>query len=46
MVVDLALFCFNTVIGNEISDLERQRIDVQEKKRNLKRREQDEFREQ
>ncbi|XP_068342218.1 kinetochore protein SPC24 homolog [Pyrus communis] len=34
------------VIGNEISDLERQRIDVQEKKRNLKRREQDEFREQ
>ncbi|XP_050113550.1 kinetochore protein SPC24 homolog [Malus sylvestris] len=34
------------VIGSEISDLERQRIDVQEKKRNLKRREQDEFREQ
>ncbi|CAN6715497.1 unnamed protein product [Malus baccata var. baccata] len=34
------------VIGSEVSDLERQRIDVQEKKRNLKRREQDEFREQ
>ncbi|KAM0994425.1 hypothetical protein ACFX13_010129 [Malus domestica] len=34
------------IIGSEISDLERQRIDVQEKKRNLKRREQDEFREQ
>ncbi|XP_009376404.1 kinetochore protein SPC24 homolog [Pyrus x bretschneideri] len=34
------------VLGNEISEFERQRISVQEKKRNLKRHEQDEFREQ
>ncbi|KAM1597869.1 hypothetical protein PS2_032735 [Malus domestica] len=34
------------ILGNEISEFERQRISVREKKRNLKRHEQDEFWEQ
>lgn len=44
MVSDLVLFCFNTVVTDEINDLERQRIAHQEKRRISKRHKQDEFR--
>ncbi|CAL9002880.1 unnamed protein product [Prunus brigantina] len=41
---DLLLFCFNTVVTDEINDLEHQRIAHQEKRRISKRHKQDEFR--
>lgn len=39
-------FLYNTIISNEIDDLDVQRISVQERRQTLKKLEQDELREQ
>ncbi|RZC70090.1 hypothetical protein C5167_033255 [Papaver somniferum] len=46
LVTDILLFSIHTIVSDKINELEQQRVSLEERERNLKKADKDEFREQ